>query len=132
MGQEVRNLMAISTVDLKISLEVNTRQDGDIWIAWCGPLDLYTQAEAKDSAIASLRDAIFAWFESCLERRVLAKALEEVGFKLVTPGQSPPSLAGTIRVEQAQRTQVEQSEHVEVSIPACIAAHLNSSPSAAR
>ena len=69
------------TVDLKIRLEAKLTQDGDAWIASCPPLDLYTQSDTKDSAVAHLREAILAWFESCLERDVLPQALVEAGFQ---------------------------------------------------
>jgi predicted RNase H-like HicB family nuclease len=114
----------LGTVDLKIKLEARLTQDGNDWIACCPPLDLFTQADNKESALAGLREAISGWFESCLARGVLAKALEEVGFRLAKNGESIP--------EHASIVQASQGEEVEVSIPAYIAATLNSSTHASR
>ena len=112
----------LGTVDLKIRLEARLTQDGDDWIAFCPPLDLYTQSDSRESAMNALREAISAWFESCLERRVLARALEEVGFQLVKAGE--PVNTTTVQVAPAPASR--QVEEVEVSIPAYIAAAMNS------
>lgn len=114
----------LGTIDLRIKLEAKLTQDGEDWIACCPPLDLLTQADSKDGAKEALREAILAWFESCLERRVLAKALEEVGFRLAKPGELMPPHANTIQV--ASSSQSNPVEEVEVSIPAYIAAAISS------
>ena len=69
--------------DLKIRLEAKLTQDGDAWIASCPPPELYTQSDTKDSALAHLREAILASFESCLERDVLSQALGDAGFQKI-------------------------------------------------
>lgn len=116
----------MGTIDLKIKLEVALTQDGDQWIARCLPLDLFAQESTKESATDSLKEAIFGWFESCLERDVLAKALEEVGFRLVRRGEH----VSLVELSPPQKSL--QVEEVEVSIPAYIAAAFgNSAHSAA-
>ena len=115
----------LGTVDLKIKLEAEVTQDGSDWIACCPPLDLFTQSDSKETAMAALKEAISAWFESCLERGVLAKALEEVGFRLAKAGD--PIAAHSSTVPVASASQSRQVEEVEVSIPAYIAAAMNSS-----
>lgn len=122
----------LGTIDLKIKLEAKLTQDGEDWVACCPPLDLYTQAESKDAAMAALKEAVFAWFESCLERRVLAKALEEVGFKLAKAGEAIPDHANIVHAspthaDACMGPSVKWAEEVEVSIPAYIAAAMSSS-----
>lgn len=107
------------TVDLKIRLEAKLTQDGDAWIACCPPLDLYTQSDTKDSAMAHLREAILAWFESCLERDVLPQALLEAGFQKTIPVHGTP-------LSEAALIPGESLAEVEVTIPAYIAAALGS------
>lgn len=53
-------------------------RDGQEWLAWCPAIDVITQARTKKQALESLREAVELWFESCIERNVLAKALHEV------------------------------------------------------
>lgn len=110
------------TVDLKVKLEARLTQDGDDWIACCPSLDLYTQSDSKEAAMDSLREAVSAWFESCLERGVLAVALAEVGFRCAKAGESIPVSASIVQVAPPSR----QVEEMEVSIPAYIAVTLNS------
>ncbi len=113
-------------VELKIRLEIDLRPDGDCWIAHCPPLDLYTQSDSKDSAEESMREAVLLWFESCLERRVLAKALEDVGFKLAKPGDKIPPQASVIGLATARATSAQIKE-VEVSVPAYIVDQISAS-----
>jgi predicted RNase H-like HicB family nuclease len=104
-------------VELRIRLDVHFEQDEDTWVALCPTLDVCSQGDSKPEALDSLREAIQAWFESCLARRVLAKALEEVGFHLVKPGDPVVSQTNTIEVGKV--------EEIEISVPAYIADALN-------
>lgn len=117
------------SVDLKVRLEVTLAQDGDRWVAGCEPLDLYSQGSTSQGAVQSLREAISGWFESCLERRVLAKALEEVGFRLAQD--SEPLSANGRRLSDSKSGDMEVEE-VEISIPAYIAAEIAAPPHASR
>ena len=72
--------MSGSVVALSIKLEAATRQEGNVWLAWCLPLDVMSQAETKQRALASLKQAVELWFESCIARNVLEQALLEAGF----------------------------------------------------
>ena len=73
--------MARSVVGLTVKLEATVKKEGSAWLAWCRPLDVMTQASTKASALRSLKEAVQLWFESCIERGVLDKALREAGFK---------------------------------------------------
>lgn len=46
----------------------------------------------------SLREAVELWFESCIERNALGKALEELGFSELPFGEPPPDGAETVAV----------------------------------
>ena len=48
--------------------------------AFCPPLDVASQADSSEAALASLQEAVEGWFESCLDRGVLDQALVECGF----------------------------------------------------
>jgi hypothetical protein len=84
-----------------------------------------TQAENKEAAFRSLKEAVELWFESCVERGVLEEALAEVGFHPIKPGESVPENASVVeldRASQAVRDHFTTTEDFEVTIPAYIAA----------
>lgn len=117
--------MGASIVTLKLKLEAATKQDGDKWIAWCLPLDVLTQADSREAALAALEEAVALWFESCIERNVLGDALAEAGFVKAKPGEAIPEDTNLVqmnvhRVEQP--SDFSSPEFIEVSIPAYIAA----------
>ena len=117
--------MVISgSVTLSIKLEAATRQEGKVWLAWRPPLDVTTQADTKQSAIASLKQAVELWFESCIARNVLEAALLEAGFCKMKPGETPPRNTSVVKVHAPQSAHSFQvtGDYIEVSIPAYIAA----------
>lgn len=114
--------MTMGSVEVRFRLETRSRQDGDVWVSWCPALDLYTQAETKDSSHEAIKEAVLGWVESCLERKVLAAALEEVGFSLVKSGQQIPSATDVIETKPASQTNSEFLDEVEISIPAYMCA----------
>jgi len=92
-----------------------------------------TQAETKEAAFESLKEAVGLWFESCVERGVLDEALAEVGFYPIKPGECVPGNASVDvnKPSRAIRESFTASEDFEVLIPAYIAAK-QLEPSAAR
>ena len=68
-------------VSLNIQLDVVIHQDGRDWIAVCPALDVATQADTAESAFDAIQKAVEGWFESCLDRNVLQRALAECGFE---------------------------------------------------
>jgi predicted RNase H-like HicB family nuclease len=118
-----------STIALKIKLEAATRQEGDVWLAWCLPLDVMTQAKTKDEALQSLKEAVELWFESCISRNVLEKALREAGFLKVKAGEMPPKDASIVEVQNPKEPLAHafsaKRDYIEVSIPAYIATQCN-------
>lgn len=129
--------MSQSLVALSVKLEARTRHDGRVWLAWCPPLDVMTQAESEQRALASLREAVELWFESCIARNVLDQALTEAGFHRRRPGDDVSSGAGFVGVAGEDSDAVRagsdspdaftRERDIEVSIPAYIAAQCVSS-----
>jgi len=119
-----------SVVALSIKLEATTRQEGDVWLAWCLPLDVMTQAKTKQAALESLKEAVGLWFESCITRNVLEEALLEAGFCKTKAGELPPQDASIIKVHspkaQPAKAFSAKRDYIEVSVPAYIAAQCNS------
>lgn len=120
--------MAESEISLTLRLETATKQDGDQWIAWCVPLDVMSQGDTQEQAVASLKVAVELWFESCIQRggpSLLDEALREAGFVRFPPNVSIP-LKNTVTVSQ-RRLQPAAHEFtsgfIEVSVPAYFAAH---------
>lgn len=117
-----------------VRLETRMQRDGREWVVWCPGIDVATQARTKKQAFESLREAVQLWFESCIERGVLAEALTEVGFEKVPANQPVPESFNTVRVETrpAPKPAVRQvsfslghdkgSEYIEGIIPAFLAA----------
>jgi predicted RNase H-like HicB family nuclease len=126
-------------ISYAIKLEFKLRRDGRDWLAWCPAIDVMTQAKTRKAAVASLREAIELWVESCIERKVLDKALEEAGFQKAKVGEQAPShvnvmnVVGRLRGNRAvttiecprvsrSRRHTREGDYIEVSIPAYIAA----------
>lgn len=116
-----------SEITLKLKLQVAIRQDGEDWIANCVPLDIATQESSRDGAIEAIKEAIDAWFESCIERNMLDEALQEAGFLKASTLKSPPEDASFVQVscvpkEENQTINEVESRYVEVTVPAYTAA----------
>jgi predicted RNase H-like HicB family nuclease len=61
---------------LKVDLNIVIRRDSDTrWIASCPSVGVVSQGNSPDDARRCIREAVELWFESCLERGVLWKAL---------------------------------------------------------
>jgi predicted RNase H-like HicB family nuclease len=118
--------MEESKIALAVHLEIGVRRDDNDYIAWCIPLDVYSQGKSKNQAIASLKEAVGLWFESCLQRGVLDEALREAGFIKGTP---PAGVDASVVRLDGRRAQLTSSrgfvrEYIEVSIPAYIASRI--------
>lgn len=119
--------MIESEITLQLHLEIAIKRKGSVWVAWCRPLDVLSQARTKGEAIDALKEAVDLWFESCIQRGVLDKALAEVGFKPAKDGELIPSDANVVGVTEKKR-HVPQPHHahhqrqvpryISVSVPA--------------
>jgi predicted RNase H-like HicB family nuclease len=114
------------SVAYTISLPVWLKRDGRQWIACCPALDVVTQATTRDAAEKALKEAVSAWFESCIDRDVLEEALFEAGFKKAKKGVQPAAGVGRAAV-QRNPAKNEEISTIEVSIPAFIAARMSNS-----
>ena len=86
-------------ISVNVILSCNVRQDGDLWVAGCPSLDVYSQGTSEDDAKRCLQEAIGLWIESCIERRTLRKALEECGFQKAQEAQEDsPALKEVIEI----------------------------------
>jgi len=116
--------MERSVVTINVSLPYILKQDGKNWVAWCQPIDVVSQAPNREEAIASLKEALDGWFESCIERNVLDEALTEAGFTKVGHNEMIES-QGIVAVGSEPlptQSRFEVHDVITVSIPAYIAA----------
>lgn len=90
-------------ITLKVRLEIGTHREGAIWVASCPALDVLSQGKTKAEAVSSLREAVDLWFESCVRRGVLDKALTEAGFKRGSAGGSAPAPGSPATVHEPKR-----------------------------
>ena len=78
------------TIELEVNLKAYVRRETSRrWIATCPQIDVVTQGATGDQAKACLQEAVELWFESCIERGVLDRALREANFQ--------PSSAGDLK-----------------------------------
>lgn len=58
--------------------------DGDTWVSICYPLDISTCGDTKEQAIDRIKDAVSIFFETCIARKTLNKALVELGWEMTS------------------------------------------------
>ena len=122
-------------VSYNVRLHAWFRKDGREWIVWCPAVDVMTQSRTRKRALESLREAVELWFESCIQRGVLAAALKEVGFNKVPSDEETPEGVDVVDVvRQPAHLQITKepisfflghhngSDYIEGTIPAYIAA----------
>lgn len=117
--------MIKSEITLQVRLEIGTRRQGDVWVAWCPPLDVLSQAETKSKAIEALTEAVDLWFESCISRGVLDKALAEAGFRPAKDGQALARGSNLLNVHEKKHKSTHDAHrprqtprYISVSVPA--------------
>jgi predicted RNase H-like HicB family nuclease len=70
------------TISLDVELRAFVRRDtGKRWIAVCPSIDVASQGTDADDAKRCLDEAVQLWFESCIERGTLERALQESHFR---------------------------------------------------
>jgi len=65
---------------LQVRLRAFTKRQSRKWFAACPSLNVNSQGTNQEDARRSLQEAVELWFESCIERGTLEKAIQEVGF----------------------------------------------------
>jgi predicted RNase H-like HicB family nuclease len=78
------------TLQVKLRAFVRREKKG-VWLAVCPSIGVMSQGADADDAKRCLREAVEAWFESCIERGVLEQALREVNFVPLPHEESPPA-----------------------------------------
>lgn len=68
---------------MNINLPINIVQKGNLHVASCPDLDVFSQGESREKAKANLKEALFLFLGSCLERGTLHQVLKECGFNQV-------------------------------------------------
>ncbi len=118
-------VMEASLITLNVKLEAATKKHGQHWTARCVPLDVFSQGNTKEKALASLSEAVQLWFESCIDRDVLSEALAEAGFVKAKPDEvaEDDSLV-EVKVQHGSIPKKKSSvaEYITVSVPAYVAA----------
>lgn len=127
--------MAVAeTAAVVLRLSARVRQEGELWVAGCPSLDVFSQGDSEEDAKRNLQEAVELWIDSCLERNKLQAALQELGWYRVPPG-SPPSDDGSDLLgvlEHPDRAADLGGEYpLEVMIPAYQAALLSGGRSSA-
>jgi predicted RNase H-like HicB family nuclease len=70
------------TITLDVELRAFVRRDTDErWVAVCPSIDVASQGTNVDDAKRCLDEAVQLWFESCIERGTLERALQESNFR---------------------------------------------------
>lgn len=75
--------MVNSGIVMNIRLPIKIVQKGIWYVASCPFLDVISQGESQEKAKANLKEALFLFLGSCLERGTLHQVLKECGFERV-------------------------------------------------
>lgn len=108
--------MKAPVASYSVKLQAWFRRDGRQWLVWCPAIDVMTQARTKKQALESLREAVALWFESCIERGVLAAALKEVGFTKVPPNEATPESYDVVNIVRSPMSQPAKKRGISFSL----------------
>ena len=94
-------------VEFTVPAEVRGAGDGGAYyISVCPPLDVYSQGETEEIALANLAEALRLFIESCFERGTLEEVLKGCGF---APDGNNPEVAEGERVVRVPLPLVAQA-----------------------
>ena len=114
-------------VTLLVRLRCFIEREGDIWVAGCPSLDVYSQGDSQKEARESIEEAVKLWFASCLERNTLAQAMQELDFKPVASSRIDKGDELIALVEESAADVLGDSFEVAIEIPAYQAAMFSES-----
>ena len=121
-------LSEIVTLDVKLRAFVK-RETKSRWAAVCPAIGVASQGRTQESAKRSLTEAVELWFESCIERGVLDRALREANFRAVAHEDvADGSEHVSVRRAAADEDELDVRGNlfpVQIAIPAYQAAALN-------
>ena len=63
------------------NLPMKIKKDKVGYVSYCPALDIYSQGESEEEAIAMLAEAIEMFIKSCFDRGVLFQVLEDCGWR---------------------------------------------------
>ena len=66
---------------IELSVPAEVRQDGDHFVSFCPPFDVYSQGPGEETALANLVEALQLFIESCFSRGTLEQVLKDCGFE---------------------------------------------------
>ena len=87
-----------TSVKVEFTLPVDVREADDggaYYVSVCPPLDVLSQGETEEAALANLAEALQLFIESCFERGTLEEVLKDCGF---VPGRNNREVAEGERV----------------------------------
>ncbi len=112
------------TVDVKLRAFVR-KEKKTRWVAVCPSVGVASQGQSAEQAKKELTEAVQLWFESCIERGTLERALQEANFRPVPSGEPVPAETEVVTVNRQQEADVLGDPFVvRVEIPAYQAAAL--------
>ncbi|MCI0513543.1 type II toxin-antitoxin system HicB family antitoxin [candidate division KSB1 bacterium] len=63
-------------------LPFNIDKDGNYFVSYCPPLDVYSQGQTEQEAEKNLKEALSLFFITCFEMGTFDKVMKECGFKV--------------------------------------------------
>jgi len=73
------------TVTFTLRLPLKMKKDGDSFVAWCPPLDVYSMGDNQTEAKKNLVEAVRLFITNCYERGTLDAVLKSCGFRPLDP-----------------------------------------------
>jgi predicted RNase H-like HicB family nuclease len=107
------------SIALAVHLQAYVRRDTPRrWVATCPMVGVASQGKSLDDARRCLQEAVELWFESCVERGVLDRALREANFRPLQ-SQDPHLEASTPRrTSNKVRSVLGEQFEIHLIIPA--------------
>jgi len=85
-----------------VKLSLQLRHEDSDWVVWCPAIDVATQARTRKRALEGVGEAVELWFESCISRGVLDRALQESGFRKVRGATTTRDVSDCVTVRATQ------------------------------
>lgn len=81
--------MKRNLAEIRLFLHYSIKKDGDYFIVSNDALDVVTQGESEEEALANFREVVTLFVESCYRRGTLYEVLNESGVLLSRDTQEP-------------------------------------------
>ena len=70
-----------SRIRFELVVPAEVRDDGERFVSFCPPLDVYSQGPSEETALENLVEALQLFVESCYTRGTLDQVLKDCGFE---------------------------------------------------